>query len=146
MTDSNDEPDHPDTETAASNGGSGEDGSTAMEARPTGDDTPLIYSDLAAPRPAESDPPPQARWLAFVSILVGGLLGGLIGYGTADLMSTSSVVIALGGVAGAALCAIGVGVVANLTLRAMNEWSVVKHPESETRASSGLVMKRDTDS
>ncbi len=146
MTDSNNEPDHLDTETAASNGGSGDDGSTAMEARPTGDDTPLLYSDLAAPQPADSDPPPQARWLAFVSILIGGLLGGLIGYGTADLMSTSSVVVALGGIAGAALCAIGVGVVASLTLRAMNEWNVVKHPESETRASSGLVMKRDTDS
>jgi hypothetical protein len=27
--------------------------------------------------------------------------------------------------------AVGVGVVANLTLRAMNEWKVVQHPEEE---------------
>lgn len=144
MTDFNDEPHKPDTDEAAVQEAEvGERG--AMEARPSSDDTPLLYTDLQAPQPAESDPPPQARWLAFASILIGGLLGGLIGYGTADLMTTSSVVVALGAVVGAALCALGVGVVASLTLRAMNEWNVVKHPESETRAASGLVMKRDTD-
>ena len=37
---------------------------------------------------------------------------------------------------------IGVGVVANLTMQAMNEWRAVTIPESETRASSGLVVRK----
>ncbi|MDH3680610.1 MAG: hypothetical protein OEV40_11735 [Acidimicrobiia bacterium] len=114
-------------------------GSSEIESRP--DDSPLLYTDLDAPKPSDADPPPQARWLAFGSILLGGLLGGLIGYGTGDLMSSSSVIAALGAVGGAALGALGVGVVAGLTLRAMNEWHAVEHPESETRAASGLVLR-----
>ena len=106
--------------------------------------SPLLYTDLEAPEPADPTPPTGARLLAFGSILLGGLLGGLIGYGTADLMVDSSVIAALGGLGGALAGAIGVGVVATLTLRAMNEWNSVEHPESETRASSGLVVRETT--
>jgi predicted lipid-binding transport protein (Tim44 family) len=107
------------------------------------DDTPLLYGDLEAPVPVDPTPPATARWLAFGSILLGGLLGGLIGYGTADLMADSAMVVAIGGLVGAICGALGVGVVASLTLRAMNEWKSVDHPESETRASSGLILRDD---
>ncbi len=109
------------------------------------DRSPLLYTDLEAPEPADPTPPTIARWLAFASILTGGLLGGMIGYGTADLMVSSSVIVTLGGLVGAVAGAVGVGVVAMLTLRAMNEWKSVEHPESETRASSGLVVRDDRD-
>lgn len=122
-------PEPPATELDVGRGGSGEDGA------------PLLYQDLVAPEPADPDPPPAARWLAFAAILVAGLLGGLIGYGTADLLSESSLIVGLGGIAGAAIGAVGVGVVAGLTLRAMNEWRSVSHPEGETRASSGLIVR-----
>ncbi len=109
------------------------------------DASPMLYTDLEAPEPIEPDPPPQARWLAFASIVVGGLLGGLIGYGTAEIMTGSSLWAAVGGLAGAVACAIGVGIVAGLTLRAMGEWNAVSHPESETRRASGLILKPDDD-
>lgn len=105
------------------------------------DRSPLLYTDLDAPAPVDPTPPTAARWLAFGSILLGGLLGGLIGYGTADLLVDSSLVVTLGGLGGAIAGATGVGVVAMLTLRAMNEWKSVEHPESETRASSGLIVR-----
>lgn len=111
--------------------------------RPSDEQTPLLYTDLEAPPPADPTPPAAARWLAFGSILVGGLLGGLIGYGTADLMVDSSLVVAIGGLIGAIAGAVGVGVVAGLTLRAMNEWNSIEHPESETRAASGLILREE---
>jgi hypothetical protein len=69
-------------------------------------------------------PSTGARVLAFVSILVGGLCGGLIGYGFADISCTGSCTTQTGGagVLGAVLGALGVGVVSVLALRAMGEW------------------------
>lgn len=92
--------------------------------------SPLPFEGLQAPLPTSAAPPTPARWLAFVAILVGGLLGGLIGYGTADIMFDSPVAAAVGGLIGALGCAIGVGIVAGLTLRAMAEWKSVAHPEA----------------
>lgn len=91
----------------------------------------LPFDGLVAPAPLPSAPPVAARWLAFVGILVGGLLGALIGYGVLDLFTGSANWAALGallfGIGGAA----GLGVVTSLTLRAMNEWNEVRHPERE---------------
>ena len=87
-----------------------------------------------------ADPPPQppesqyaptalpstgARVLAFVAILVGGLCGGLIGYAFVDLQCTGDCTTLAGaaGLLGAAIGAVGVGVVAVLALRAMGEWT-----------------------
>ncbi|MGF1600151.1 MAG: hypothetical protein ACFCVK_25140 [Acidimicrobiales bacterium] len=112
---------------------------------PRSPSSPLPFEDLRAPQPITAQPPGVARWLAFGSILLGGLLGGLIGYATADLMTSGGLLSALGAIGGGAAGAAGVGVVAGLTLRAMNEWRPVAHPESdlETRPSSGLVLRRD---
>ena len=70
-------------------------------------------------------PSKGARILAFVAILVGGLCGGLIGYGFTDLSCTGDCTTLAGGVGllGAVIGAIGVGVVAVLALRAMAEWT-----------------------
>ncbi len=102
-----------------------------LETVDTGERSVLPFQDLQAPTAADPTPPVGARFLAFASILIGGLLGALIGYGTADLMAESSIIAALGAVIGAASGALGVGIVAALTLRAMNEWEVAQHPEDE---------------
>lgn len=86
------------------------------------------------------DPPPSdyapsalpsvgARALAFVAILLGGLCGGLIGYGFTDLQCTDDCTTLAGGagLVGAILGAVGVGVVAILALRAMGEWRTIRH-------------------
>jgi hypothetical protein len=77
-------------------------------------------------------PSTAARVLAFVSILVGGLCGGLIGWAFVDLSSDgdSGVAAGLAGVAGAVIGAAGVAVVATLALRAMGEWRTIEHRQS----------------
>lgn len=70
-----------------------------------------------------------ARALAFAAILVGGLCGGLIGYGFTDLQCEAGCTGLAGavGLLGAVIGAAGVGVVAVLALRAMGEWRTVAH-------------------
>lgn len=74
-----------------------------------------------------------ARILAFGAILLGGLFGGLIGYGFTDLQCTDGCTGLAGGVGllGAVIGAVGVGVVAVLALRAMGEWRTVQHRDRE---------------
>jgi hypothetical protein len=60
--------------------------------------------------------------MAFVAILVGGVSGGLIGYGFMDLSGSSSTTSAIAAFVGAIAAAAGVAVVAVLVLRAMGEW------------------------
>ena len=75
-------------------------------------------------------PPTSARVLAFLAILVGGICGGLIGYGFTDLTCTGECGALAGGVGvlGAVIGAAGVGVVAILALRAMGEWKQRQPP------------------
>lgn len=65
-----------------------------------------------------------ARAIAFVSILVGGLAGGLIGYGLVDAQCDGDcgTPLGLGILVGAVLSAGGTAVVAVLALRAIGEW------------------------
>ena len=78
-------------------------------------------------------PPMGARVLAFAAILVGGLCGGLIGYGFTDLQCTDECTTLAGGAGllGAVIGAVGVGVVAILALRAMGEWSARSRPDDD---------------
>ena len=78
--------------------------------------------------------PSRAAFLvAYLGVVVAGLLGGAIGYGLADAMShgdrTRPDVI--GALVGAGVAAVGVGVVAVLVLRAMAEW---RRPPTSTRS------------
>ena len=61
-----------------------------------------------------------ARALAFISILIGGL----IGYGFVDLQCQGdcSTAAAVGAFVGAIVAAVGTAVIAVLVLRAMGEW------------------------
>lgn len=86
--------------------------------------------DSATPPPG-TDPESQlpsviARVVAFVSILVGGAAGGLIGYAFADLGGFEGASIGLLTVASAVVGAGGVAVVAVLTLRAFGEWETIQ--------------------
>jgi len=81
--------------------------------------------DRPAPRssaPLSALPSTGARLLAFASILVGGLAGGLIGYGFVDVSGGGSTASALGALVGAVVAAAGTAVIAVLVLRAMGEW------------------------
>ena len=83
----------------------------------------------APPRPPTDDDvtPPMlpsrgAFVLAFAGVVLAGILGGIIGYGIADVSSHSDLARLVGTFVGAAMGAGGVGVVAVLVLRAMAEW------------------------
>lgn len=93
-------------------------------------DTPLDDSSDYSP---SALPSTGARVLAFASILLAGLCGGLIGYAVVDLQCEGDCTAASGfaGLAGAVIFAVGVGVVAVLALRAMAEWRVVQHQREQ---------------
>jgi hypothetical protein len=78
-------------------------------------------------------PSTGARLLAFASILFGGLCGGLIGYAFVDLQCTGDCAALAGGAGllGAAIGAVGVGVVATIALRAMPEWNTGNRERQE---------------
>lgn len=69
--------------------------------------------------------------MAFVSIILAGLCGGLIGWSVTTIGCTSgcSTAGALGGLIGAVFAAAGVAVVAVLALRAMGEWKRLREAE-----------------
>lgn len=69
-----------------------------------------------------------ARFLAFASILIGGLCGGLIGFSVTRLQCVGdcSTNKSLGGLVGAVIGAAGVAIVAVLALRAMGEWKTIQ--------------------
>lgn len=80
--------------------------------------------DSGSPEERSALPPKGARWLAFASILIGGLCGGLIGFAYIDLQCEGDCALwtGLGALVGAIAGAVGLAVVAILTLRAMEEW------------------------
>ncbi|AKL73228.1 hypothetical protein IMCC26256_11936 [Actinobacteria bacterium IMCC26256] len=73
-------------------------------------------------------PRKAAFFIAYGLTVLSGVLGAVIGYGVAgvqcDVMRSSDCAAsqAIGALIGGAFCAIGVGIVAVLTLRAMAEW------------------------
>ncbi|MDH3294699.1 MAG: hypothetical protein OER95_10325 [Acidimicrobiia bacterium] len=102
----------------------------------------LPFHDLEAPAPIEPAPSTPIRWLAFAGVLLGGLLGALVGYGIGDVLYPDSLGAEVGALLGGMTGAIGVGVLANLTLRAMNEWNTAGHPEADTLASTDRKWTR----
>jgi hypothetical protein len=90
--------------------------------------------DAHSDRPLSALPSPGARAAAFVSILLGGLAGGLIGYSLVRVQCDGECATGrgLGALVGAVLAAIGMSIVAILVLRAVGEWKTV-----EDRTASG---------
>jgi hypothetical protein len=80
-------------------------------------------------------PSTGARVLAFLAILVGGVCGGLIGYAVVDLQCSGdcTTVSGVGGLVGAVIGAVGVGVVSVLALRAMSEWRAIEQQDTGRR-------------
>ncbi|MEY4361954.1 MAG: hypothetical protein RL391_1260 [Actinomycetota bacterium] len=75
-------------------------------------------------RPLSALPSPLARALAYVSIVIGGIAGALIGYALVDIQYDGSAEwpLGLGILIGAVAAAAGTAVVAILVLRAVGEW------------------------
>lgn len=86
---------------------------------------------MSESRPLSAIPPVAARVIAFVSILLGGLAGGLIGFALVDLQCEGDCGVpkGLGLLSGAVMCAGGMAIVAVLALRAMGEWREVSDRE-----------------
>lgn len=75
-------------------------------------------------RPLSALPSPLARIIAFVSVLLGGFAGALIGFTLVDIQysGASTVPIGLGLLIGAIVAAGGTAIIAVLVLRASGEW------------------------
>jgi len=69
-------------------------------------------------------PSTAARAMAFISILIGGLAGGLIGYSLVDVQCDGNcgLPLGLGILIGSVVSAGGTAIVAVLVLRALGEW------------------------
>ncbi len=87
-------------------------------------------------KPLSAIPPVAARVIAFVTILLGGVAGGLIGFALVDLQTEGDAALAkgLGLLAGAVICAGGMAIVAVLALRAMGEWREITDREQAGHA------------
>lgn len=75
-------------------------------------------------RPLSALPSPLARAIAFISIVIGGVAGGLIGFALVDIQysGSSTVPRGLGILVGAIVAAGGTAIIAVLVLRALGEW------------------------
>ena len=91
-------------------------------------------SSGATPDPESALPSVAARVLAFGSILLGGLTGGLIGAAFARLGGFGGVAGGLVLLVSALLGAGGVAVVAVLTLRAVGEWETGRRRQAVEQA------------
>ena len=85
--------------------------------------------------PPSALPSVGARALAFAAIVVAGICGGLIGYSVVEVQCDGNCAVptGIGAVAGAALAAGGVAIVAVLVLRAMGEWQAREVEPGEWR-------------
>ena len=99
-------------------------------------------SDAPEEKRATSDEAPPmlpsrtAFLLAFSAVVLAGILGGIIGYGIADVSSQSDLSHLIGTFVGSVIGAAGVGIVAVLVLRAMAEWRRFGPPDRSNRRPS----------
>jgi hypothetical protein len=79
-------------------------------------------------RPLSAIPSPAARLAAFLSILLAGAAGALIGYTLVSLQCEGDcgLPLGIGLFVGALVAAVGMSVVAVLVLRAQGEWRMAK--------------------
>ena len=100
-------------------------------------------------RPLSALPSPTARALAFLAIILAGLCGALIGWSFVDLQCDGDCTTpgGIGAIIGGVGAAVGVAVVAVLTLRAMAEWKRIKaeelYNESDAAATTDPIFRRE---
>ena len=84
-------------------------------------DGPVALTDFAAPTAL---PSALARGIAFASILVASVCGGIVGFAIADLSCEGDCGWwgLLGAVVGSLSTSVGVAIICVLVLRAMSEW------------------------
>jgi hypothetical protein len=84
----------------------------------------------------DASPPVWARITAVLSIIIAGVCGGLIGWSVVDIQCAGdcSSTAVISGLVFSLVCAIGVAVVAVLTLRAMAEWKAIENRDRARRA------------
>lgn len=82
--------------------------------------------------PPSALPSVTARWMAFLSVFIGGALGAVIGGSFADLQCNGACDTWIGATlwVGSILGAAGAALVAALTLRALGEWKTVRALEA----------------
>lgn len=87
------------------------------------------------PRPLSALPSPLARALAFMSILLGGAAGGLIGFALVDIQYSgdSPIPTGVGLLTGSLIGGGGTAIVAVLVLRALGEWHGVSSQSNASR-------------
>ena len=83
--------------------------------------------------PLSALPSPAARAMAFAAILIGGLAGGVIGYGLVSVQCDGGcgLPLGLGIFFGAVIAAAGMSIVAVLVLRAAGEWREIQDREQQ---------------
>jgi len=96
------------------------DPEAAASEAPAPVDRPDDLPDAVAPPMLPSR---TAYVLSFAAVVLAGIFGAIIGYGVADVGSSSQIATFLGTLIGSIIGAAGVGVVAVLVLRAMSEWN-----------------------
>lgn len=99
-------------------------GRTIQGVPDTSDEQPAAPDDGISRDAPYQMPSRTAFFLAFGSVVIAGIFGGIIGYGLADVGCTGDCEGSklLGTLIGSTIAAGGVGIVAVLVLRAMAEW------------------------
>ena len=122
-----------------SEGDSSEYNKSSIEITPNSKIGKYEVTDLPVTATPMSGPSKPSQAMAFGSILLGGLCGGLIGFAFTDLQCSGSCTGASGisALIGAIVGAGGVGVVSILALRAMNEWKSKSEPETDPSGKDG---------
>tara|TARA_Y100001970_G_scaffold242372_1_gene306740 strand:+ start:196 stop:621 length:426 start_codon:yes stop_codon:yes gene_type:complete len=116
------------------NGDSSEPKGSSIEVIPNSKIGKYEVTNLPVTSTPMSGPSKPSQAMAFGSILLGGLCGGLIGFAFTDLQCSGSCTGATGisALIGTIVGAGGVGVVSILALRAMNEWKSKSDPKTDT--------------
>jgi hypothetical protein len=86
-------------------------------------------------RRVSSLPSVRARLVAFLAILVSGVIGAVIGYGFVDLQCDGDCATpdGIGALVGGLIAAVGVAIVSVLALRAMGEWRRIRAEQDAAR-------------
>ena len=113
---------------------------------PDEDNAEAQDDDLSPDLSLSLRPPRRAFVLAYVGVVLSGLLGAAIGGGLVDSMCHGScgTNVAFGALIGGVTAAAGVAVVAVLVLRAMHEWNRYQARPLEAQTQEAQTQENDS--